>query len=270
MSNVWISESRIDQENVRFVDTRFSLQDSTAGQTMYVNGHIENAIYFDLELDLSDMSLFEGRHPMPSKEQLTELFESNGFLYSDHIVIYDQGGMPFAPRAYWLFKYAGFPDVHILKEGYNHLTELGYNVSKVKPIYRRTNLALEWNEEILSNRQSVKLIVEGVATGVLLDARSAERYAGINEPIDSIAGHIPTARNFDWEQLKHQSKFKLSSEVQDLLQKVVSKDEEITVYCGSGVTAAPLYAMLKEVGYERVKLYVGSYSDWITEHPIEK
>lgn len=270
MGNVWISEAQIDQENVRFVDTRFSLQDSTAGQTMYNSDHIENAIYLDLELDLSDMSLFEGRHPMPSKEQLTELFESNGFLYSDQIVIYDQGGMPFAARAYWLFKYAGFPEVYILKEGYTQLKELGYNVSAVKPTYKRSNLTLDWNKEILSNRQSVKLITEGVAIGVLLDARSAERYAGVNEPIDSIAGHIPTARNFDWEQLKHQTTFKSSSEVEDLLQQVVSNDEEITVYCGSGVTAAPLYAMLKEAGYERVKLYVGSYSDWITEYPIEK
>ncbi|WP_075617745.1 sulfurtransferase [Paenisporosarcina indica] len=270
MSNVWIAETQVDHENVRFVDTRFSLQDSTAGQTMYDNGHIENAVYLDLERDLSDMNRFEGRHPLPSKEQLKELFESNGFLYTDHIVIYDQGGMPFAPRAYWLFKYAGFPDVSILKEGYNQLKELGYNISTVKPTVNRSKLTLDWNVEILSDRQSVKLISEGVARGVLLDARSAERYEGINEPIDSIAGHIPTARNFDWEQLKNESTFKSSSEVQDLLQTVVSKEEEITVYCGSGVTAAPLYAMLKEVGYQRVKLYVGSYSDWITEHPIEK
>ena len=48
--------------------------------------------------------------------------------------------------------------------------------------------------------------------------------------------------------------------------------EEVTVYCGSGVTAAPLYAMLKQVDYPNVRLYVGSYSDWISKEdaPVEK
>lgn len=237
---------------------------------MFNTDHLENAVYFDLEEDLSDMGSTEGRHPLPSKDQLKELFESNGFLYSDCVVIYDQGGMPFAPRAYWLLKYAGFPEVYILKEGYEQLKELGYNVTSVHKDNPRTVLQLEWNEDILSDREAVKSVTESSGKGVLLDARSAERYAGINEPIDSIAGHIPTARNFDWEQLKQQSMFKVGSDVEELLGKIVDKDEEITVYCGSGVTAAPLYAMLKETGYNRVKLYVGSYSDWITEYPVDK
>ena len=49
------------------------------------------------------------------------------------------------------------------------------------------------------------------------------------------------------------------------LRNVVDPAEEVTVYCGSGVTAAPLYAMLKHNGYENVRLYVGSYSDWISD-----
>lgn len=269
MVKVWVTANDIRQNNVRLVDTRFSLQDSHAGHEMYKESHLKDAVFMDLEQDLSDMTLSSGRHPLPTKDKLKNWFESNGFLYSDEIVIYDQGGMPFAPRAYWMFKFAGFPSVFIVREGYQQLVEEGFKTSTEKPKFNKTSLDLEWDQSILSERDSVKLVADGVINGVLLDARSAERYRGEVEPIDPVAGHIPTARNFDWEQLKNNGTFMTKRDAEEQLKDVVGKHEEITVYCGSGVTAAPLYAMLKEAGYPNVKLYIGSYSDWITAYPIE-
>lgn len=269
MARVWVTAKDIQQKNVRFVDTRFSLQNSHAGQEMYNDGHLKDAVYMDLEQDLSDMSSSSGRHPLPTKDKLKNWFELNGFLYSDEIVIHDQGGMPFAPRAYWIFKYAGFPSVYILREGYTQLVENGFETSMEKPIYNKTTLNLKWDKSILSERVAVKMVVDGVKNGLLLDARSAERYRGEVEPIDPVAGHIPTARNFDWEQLKRNGTFMTKGDIEEQLKNVVGKHEEITVYCGSGVTAAPLYAMLREADYPNVKLYIGSYSDWITAYPIE-
>ena len=49
----------------------------------------------------------------------------------------------------------------------------------------------------------------------------------------------------------------------------MKRDDEVVVYCGSGVTAAPLFAMLKQKGYKDVRLYVGSYSDWISVNSVE-
>lgn len=268
MGKVWKSAKELKESNVRWIDTRFSLQDPNAGKKLYDKGHIAGAIYLNLEKDLSDMNKTNGRHPLPDKEKLKYLFESNGLQYTDHVVIYDQGGMPFAPRAYWMFCFAGFPQVTLVKEGYEELVELGLEVSTETSSYPASTLILQWNEDILSTREQVKVVSE-TSKGVLLDARSAERYAGIHEPIDSVAGHIPTARNLDWELLKEDGRFKEAVDVLSEVEAVVKQDEEITVYCGSGVTAAPLYAMLKEAGYPKVKLYVGSYSDWITAYPVD-
>lgn len=269
MGEVWKSANELKDSSIRWIDTRFSLQDVNAGREMYNLGHISGSIFLDLQTDLSDMNKTTGRHPLPEKETIKNLFETHGLNYEDHIVIYDQGGMPFAPRAYWLLSYAGFPNVTLVREGYDALVDIEWEISTVIPSYTKSSLTLQWNEDIVSTRQQVK-DVSTSEEGVLLDARSAERYAGIHESIDSVAGHIPTARNLDWELLKLDGQYQDVLDVLPALESVVNKNEEITVYCGSGVTAAPLYAMLKEAGYPRVKLYVGSYSDWITKYPVEK
>jgi len=269
MGAIWKSARDLKDSSIRWVDTRFSLLDVKAGRKMYDEGHLDGAVYLDLEKDLSDMNKTAGRHPLPDKETIKDLFEYHGFNYTDHIAIYDQGGMPFAPRAYWLFSYAGFPNVTLVREGYETLVNKGFKITTEKVSNRNTSLALQWNEDIFSTRQQVKDMSDS-KLGVLLDARSAQRYSGHHEPIDAIAGCIPTSRNLDWELLKEQGQFKDIEVAIPMLGAVVSKNEEITVYCGSGVTAAPLYAMLKEAGYPKVKLYVGSYSDWITVYPVEK
>ncbi|HSO57713.1 MAG TPA: sulfurtransferase [Paenisporosarcina sp.] len=269
MGTVWKSAKELMNSPIRWVDTRFSLQDAQAGRKMFDQGHVKDAVYLDLEKDLSDMTKTSGRHPLPDKETIQELFEAHGFEYENHIAIYDQGGMPFAARAYWLFCYAGFPHVKMVREGYEELVEFGFEVTTDTPSYRKSSLTLQWNESVFSTRQQVKNVSEG-KPGVLLDARSAPRYRGEHEPIDSVAGHIPSARNLDWELLKEEGRFKEVLEVLPEIEAVVAKNEEITVYCGSGVTAAPLYAMLKEAGFPNVKLYVGSYSDWITQYPVER
>lgn len=249
----------------RFIDTRFNLQNRDWGKQAFQDGHIQGAVYWDLEKDLSDMAKTEGRHPMPSKEQLQQLFERCGLNYEDDIYIYDQGGTPFAARAWWMLKYAGFPKVYIVNGGLEALEQAGLTVTDEELTYPATNLTLQWNESIYSSRADVKGIVDGAQTGLLLDARSAERYRGENEPIDKVAGHIPTAKNFDWEQLKQGTQLHANEQ----LLTELKKDEEIIVYCGSGVTLSPLYAILADSGYENLKLYVGSYSDWITQYEIE-
>ena len=262
--NVFVTPNKLER-NGRFIDTRFDLANLDAGRVLYEQGHIEGAVYWHLEQDLSDMTKSAGRHPMPEKAVLQQLFEAAGLSYQDAIYIYDQGGAPFASRAWWMLKYAGFPHVYIVNGGFDGLIEAGFAVSTAIPTYTKTALTIQWVESIYASRADVKNIVDGKEQATLLDARSAARYRGEQEPIDPIAGHIPTAKNFDWELVKDG---KTLAPNDTLLQKV-AKEEEIVVYCGSGVTASPLYSVLTEAGYKNVRLYVGSYSDWITEYDIE-
>ena len=113
---------------------------------------------------------------------------------------------------------------------------------------------------------------------VLIDSRENRRYLGLEEPIDSKAGHIPGAINYFWKDvLQEDGSFKSKEELQQHFAELIEiartsssdsngdvYDTPIIVYCGSGVSACPNILALKTVGFTNVKLYGGSWSDWIS------
>lgn len=265
MTNVFISVRDLEYESYKWIDARFSLKDANEGQRKYEQEHVKGAVHWDLNKDLSDMKKSDGRQPMPDKESLVELFERSGLSLNDSIAIYDDGGSPFATRAWWFLQYAGFKKSFIILEGYEAIKEAGIPVAHTKSSVKRTSVTPEWDESLYASRDFVERTVSGETGSVLLDARAGNRYRGEIEPLDPIAGHIPGALNFDWEQLKKDGGYHFDETIQKELAKVADPSKEITVYCGSGVTASPLYAMLAHYGYDNVRLYIGSYSDWVSK-----
>lgn len=99
----------------------------------------------------------------------------------------------------------------------------------------------------------------------LLDARSADRYRGENESMDPRAGHIPGAYNRPFAHNLAAGRFKSSRALEQDFQNLgLSKSAEIVVYCGSGVTANHTLLALEEAHYLNTRLYVGSWSDWVS------
>ncbi|MBD8035057.1 MULTISPECIES: sulfurtransferase [Solibacillus] len=263
MTNVFVTADKIEPTG-RLIDARFDMANVELGKALYEEGHVEGAVFWDLNTDLSDLAKGEGRHPLPEKEQLQELFEKHGLHLNDAIYVYDQGAAPYATRAWWILNYAGFKHAYVVNGGFQAFIDVGFPITTEVPTFQKSELQLQWNDEILLKRQDIVNIVEGKTKATLLDARSAVRYNGEIEPLDKVAGHIPTAQNYDWEQLRDGSNLVITS---SLLDKV-SKEENIVVYCGSGVTATPIYSVLKEAGYENVQIYMAGYSDWVKHHPV--
>ncbi len=265
MTVVFKSIQNIVYEDFKWIDARFSLQDEKEGKRKYAECHVKGAVHWDLNEDLSDMTKQSGRQPMPDKSVLIELFNRSGLELDDPILIYDDGGSPFAARAWWFLQYAGFKHAFIVVEGFDRIKEAGIPIDDRTPQPTRTSVEPAWDESIYASRYFVERTVSGETDSILIDARAPERYLGETEPIDRIAGHIPGALNYDWVQLKKDGAFRFDEAIRKELAAVANPSEEITVYCGSGVTASPLYAMLVHYGYENVRLYIGSYSDWVSQ-----
>ena len=160
----------------------------------------------------------------------------------------------------------------LFRSGLEAWTNAGYPVDKTVPQYRKSNLIISENKDMLASYQEVKdIALNGNEGAILIDSREHNRYLGIEEPIDRVAGHIPTAINKPWLEGLENGYFK-SEEEQEIRFADLDKAQPIIVYCGSGVTATPNIIALKEAGYTNVRLYAGSYSDWVSyeDNPVRK
>lgn len=267
----WLVE-QLHNNAVKIVDCRFALGNPTQGEQLYQEKHISGAVYFDLEKQLSaPVSKHGGRHPLPDMGQFKLEIEKAGIDHSKIVVAYDGGEGQYASRFWWLLTYLGHDKVYVLNEGYKGWVESGYPTTEEIPEAESASFKVNLRKEMLATYEEVKEIVDQKRASILIDSRDESRYLGEVEPIDRIAGHIPGAINKCWvEGLEHgiyKNKEEQKKRFTDL-----NKEDEIIVYCGSGVTATPNYIALKMAGFKNVRLYAGSYSDWVSyeENPVAK
>ncbi|MEB1806790.1 MAG: sulfurtransferase [Bacillaceae bacterium] len=261
----WLSR-HLEDPNIRIVDCRFQLGAPEEGFNAYLKDHIPGSFYFDLEKDLSsEVKEHGGRHPLPDVEELAGKLSAAGIDEHVTVVAYDDQGGPFASRMWWLLNYLGHSKAFVLNGTYSRWKEKGYHVTDKIPQLSIRNFEVNIQSALLIERSE---LMEKVRTKnedyILLDSREEKRYLGIEEPVDKIAGHIPTARHFFWKDSLTANQNWKTVEQQNRRLEGLDKDKEIIVYCGSGVTACPNVLTLKEADYTKVRLYVGSWSDWIT------
>lgn len=268
-SNKWLYE-RISEVNIRVVDCRFSLTDQSYGCKAFKNGHIPGAVFFDLEKDLSGaVEKHGGRHPLPDLNEFKHKIELAGIDKSSIVIAYDDGEGAFASRFWWLLTYIGHEHVYVLDGGLKKWQGVGYPVTEETIKYDKTVFSIVRKNSMLATYSEVKQRSED-KQAVLIDSRARERYLGQEEPIDKRPGHIPSAINKEWTDGFQDGIWKSKEEQIKRFGDLDCKSD-IIVYCGSGVTATPNILALKSIGFKHVKLYAGSYSDWVSfdENPVE-
>ncbi|WP_028782985.1 sulfurtransferase [Thalassobacillus devorans] len=268
MSNI-ISVAQAEQlakENkVVFADCRFDLRDPDEGLRKYNEGHLPGAVYFDLEKSLSGkIKKHGGRHPLPEIDSFETTIADAGIDRDTVVIAYDQNRSVMAARMLWLMKFVGHEKVYLLDGGMEAWTNAGFPIiTEVPQVHQAPGFSIQLQHNMACGEAYVRSRQDETNT-VLVDSRSFERYAGWKEPIDTKSGHIPGAVQYDWADVyKKDGTWKSQAELQNHFQEL-SEQEEIIVYCGSGVTAASNVIGLWEAGLEQVKLYVGSFSDWIS------
>jgi thiosulfate/3-mercaptopyruvate sulfurtransferase len=268
----WLLE-QLANKDVKIVDCRFSLNKPDEGERLYKAGHIPGANFFDLEKQLSaPVSKHGGRHPLPDIEKFRREIEKAGIENTKTVVAYDGGEGAFASRFWWLLTYIGHDKVYVLNGGFKGWVEAGYPTTKEVPKPESAQYKVSIRKEMLATYEEIKEIVANKKKSpILIDSREKARYLGKEEPIDKIPGHIPGAIHKFWAEGLENGFFKGSEEQKKRFAELDQK-EPIIVYCGSGVTATPNYIALKIAGYQNVKLYAGSYSDWVSysDNPVEK
>lgn len=262
----WL-RNHLNSPNIAIVDCRFSLMQPELGQQQYRTEHIPGAYYFDLNQDLSSrVGKHGGRHPLPNLNILAAKLTAIGVRSTPAkertlVIAYDDSRLAFASRLWWLLRYMGHDQVALLNGGFSAWKAAGYPVEQeippTKPGLFIANPRWDWVVDI----GTVKARKDRPEV-VLVDSREAERYRGEREPIDPIAGHIPGAVSYPWQDVTQADGTVRSIDQQQQRWKDIKPAKEVIVYCGSGVTACVNLLSLELAGISTGKLYAGSWSDW--------
>ncbi len=253
----------IGSEDLVIVDCRFKLADPAAGEQAYAAEHIPGAVYAHLDRDLSGKPFTDkGRHPMLSPEAMNALFSRLGIAHTSQVVVYDDMRGAIASRLWWMLQYMGHERTAVLNGGYPTWTAINGPVASGA----ESNPSTQFE----GTPGSIPLVtIDAVPDQTLLiDSRTAPRYRGDEEPLDPIAGHIPGAINHHFGlNFGEDGRFKAPAELQQSLKTLFDQTptEEVTFYCGSGVTACTNLLAVAHAGLGNAKLYGGSWSEWCRE-----
>jgi len=233
------------------------------GRETYAAGHIPGAYFVDLDTELASPPGAGGRHPLPDATTVESVLRRAGVNPNTPVVVYDAATSMAAARAWWVFRYFGLEDVRVLDGGLAAWKTAGGEVTTAVPEDAAGTFTA-------SPGHVPALDAEGAAalasSGVLLDARAPERFAGEVEPIDPVAGHIPGAVNAPTTaNVDASGHFLPAEELQERFAALGAVGStEVGAYCGSGVTAAH-EALALEIAGVKAPVYVGSWSEWITD-----
>lgn len=256
-------------------DCRFALDDPQWGIGEYQASHIPGALYAHLDRDLAAPKRPDtGRHPLPDPDAFGHWLGGNGVDASRQVVAYDQGGGAFAARLWWMLRWVGHEAVAVLDGGWPAWTAAGGPVTDEIPSPEPATFEPDVdNGRWLTSKQLEAALRDNRVR--LIDARSAERFRGDNEPIDPVAGHVPGAVNLPFAgNLDEQGRFKDPEALRRRFEAAVegTANDQVVHMCGSGVTAAHNLLAMEVAGLADSRLYAGSWSEWVADpdRPVAK
>jgi thiosulfate/3-mercaptopyruvate sulfurtransferase len=247
------------------------------GIEAYQEGHLPGAVFVALDTDLAGPagSGLGGRHPLPERSVFEAAMRAAGLHDGQQAVVYDDVGSTVAARLWWQLRYFGHDHVAVLDGGLAAWTAAGQPVTTQAPRPGPGDFSASpgGGMPVLDDDAAARAAM----SGLLFDARAAERYRGEFEPVDPAAGHIPGAISAPAtgnvgadETFLPPAELRARFTALGLPQRDAARsgpdgeaiaEPVVGAYCGSGVTAAQEVLALELAG-QPAALYVGSWSAW--------
>jgi thiosulfate/3-mercaptopyruvate sulfurtransferase len=236
----------------------------------YDAGHIPGARFFAL----SDLIVTRDgiMNELPPAAELKAALERDGVSDDSRVILYTDGAVIPATRAYFTLDYLGHGDhAALLDGGIQKWRAESRPLSKDAPAVTPGHFTPRVRPETVVGIEAVKdmswaATSKGGEAPRLVDARSAKEYSGATAPQEvSRPGHIPGAVSVYWmdgQASKETPALKSAPELRKLYESLgVTPDRPVVTYCNTGMQASQSYFTLKYLGYD-VRMYDGSFSEW--------
>ncbi|MFI5335566.1 MAG: sulfurtransferase [Opitutales bacterium] len=257
-------------------DCRHDLLDTRRGARVYGEGHVPGAFFAPIDTALAGVKTGRnGRHPLPEAADFAAFLNRHGVGATTQIVAYDDAGGQYAARLWWLACWIGVTRVALLNGGLVKWLAEGRPVTAEKTGPRAAGSIIARPDMTQVRSADEVLRVVNNSGGLIIDARAPERFRGEVEPVDPVAGHIPTACNrFHKLNLNPDQTWRdrpvLRAEFEALLGPWPPR--QVIHHCGSGITACVNLLAMELAGLPGSALYAGSWSEWIGDpaHPVRR
>lgn len=261
---------------MQLVDTTSLLPDpSTAGAVIvdprrvvrYLQGHIEGAI------NAPAAKAFGADGALLADDALAAWLAGLGVPSDIPLLLYDDADGRDGAMLAWILEYLGHADVRFLRQPFSRWRDLGGELYYRPVAAPPAHFTPRPNPELRARRQDVRQAIAAGAGTVLLDTRTRAEFVGEVE-VDGRGGHLPGAVHVPWEGFRPQDGdlFPTATDAAAILKAAgIAPGRPIIAYCLHGPRAAVATMALRLCGYD-VRLYDGSFSDWIRDRdaPIER
>ncbi len=227
-----------------------------------VEGYIPGSIHLDYERLVRRLDYSEGL--LPEVGEIQKLFSELGLEPWHFVVAYDDETGVEAARLLWTLEVAGHKNYALLDGGFASWENLNLPVSTeaIEPV--SSNYAEFLPGPAVVNKDYIFSSI-GRTDSCIVDTRSLEEYAGEDLRAQR-GGHVPGAIHFEWSEavdLFGSGKLRDRGELKVKLTALgINPDKEVVLYCQSNRRCAHTFLVLKWLGYENVKTYHGSWSEW--------
>ncbi|MEM6344606.1 MAG: sulfurtransferase [Bacteroidota bacterium] len=219
--------------------------------------------FFDLKGAFMDKSS-PLPNTIPSAEAFTEACKALGINHDSTLVVYDKWGIYSSPRAWWLLRQMGHPNVCVLDGGLPAWLAADFATEAVsRRQYEQGNFVANFDASAVRTADDMLANIKE-AQAKVLDARSYGRFkATAPEPrADLIGGHIPGSQSLAFTEVLREGKFLPDEELATVFAKLDLGDTPLIFSCGSGITACIILLAAERVLENETALYDGSWSEW--------
>ncbi len=264
----WLRARLSDGQPPVLADVRWYL-DGRSGRAAYEAGHLPGAVFVDLDHDLAGPATSSsGRHPLPSAEAFAAALGRLGIGWDATVIGYDDAGGVIAARFVWMLRTLGVPAA-VLDGG---IAAWASDLSTQEARRPAVELAPRpWPTEFLADIDDAS-----DRSNLVLDARPADRFAGVGADVDPRSGHIPGAVNVACrDNLGPDGRLLPVEQLRAVFAGAGVRADDVNSgavisSCGSGVTACHNLLTLELAGFGQARLYPGSWSQYAaTDRPLE-
>jgi thiosulfate/3-mercaptopyruvate sulfurtransferase len=195
-----------------------------------------------------------------------EAFERLG-IGKDRIPVFfeEQTGM-ISPRGLWFHELAGFDGGLILNGGFKAWQAAGGSTAPASgasdAIRQSENTSADFRRELVATTDDVLGHAQSGAD--IFDVRRLSEFEGtFVHPCCARPGRIPHAHFAFYEDFLRDGKYRPVEEIRAVAEAAGLKpDREIITYCHRGARAATALFGLRLAGFDRVRIYTGSWHEW--------